>query len=308
MKELVAIAIDEDDGVRLDRWFKRYKPEITHSLLQKLLRKGLVRVNKRKVETSYRVKEGDEIILKDIGLQEPERATSYKMPVNVSDNDIKDFQRMVIFENNDYIIINKPPGLASQGGTGIKMSVDDMIRSISERYKLVHRLDRDTSGVLVIGKKTTAASKFAELLKYKQVTKIYWALVLGRPPQQKGVIKLALMKKGADKNGKGHQKIEVDEAEGKKAITEYTILEDLGGKMTWLELSPITGRMHQLRVHCASMGCPIIGDGKYGGADVHIKGMERKLHLHARRIIIDELNIDVTAPLPKHMELYTPDI
>jgi 23S rRNA pseudouridine955/2504/2580 synthase len=302
MKELVAIAIDEDDGVRLDRWFKRYKPEITHSLLQKLLRKGLVRVNKKKVETSYRVKEGDEIILKDIGFKEQEAAESYKMPVSVSDNDIKDFQRMVIFENNDYIIINKPSGLASQGGTGIKMSVDDMIRSISDRYKLVHRLDRDTSGVLVIGKKTTAAARFAELLKAKQVNKIYWALVLGRPPQTEGVIKLALMKKGEK-----HQKIEVDEAEGKKAITEYRILEDLGGQYTLLELSPITGRMHQLRVHCASMGCPIIGDGKYGGAEVHIKGMDKKLHLHARRIIVDELNIDVTAPLPKHMELYSPN-
>ena len=304
MKELIAIAIDEDDGVRLDRWFARYKPEITHSLLQKFLRKRLVRVNGKKVETSYRVKVGDEIMLKDVGFEERERE-QYKMPnpVNVSDRDIKDFHNMVIFENKDYIIINKPSGLASQGGTGIKMSVDDMIRAVSERYKLVHRLDRDTSGVLVIGKKTTAAAKFAELLKAKQVTKIYWAVVLGRPPQNKGIIKLALMKKGEK-----HQKIEVDEDEGKKAITEYTVLEDLGGKMTWLELSPITGRMHQLRVHCASMGCPIIGDGKYGGTDVHIKGMDRKLHLHARRIIIDELDIDVTAPLPKHMELYAPSV
>ena len=301
MKELIAIAIDEDDGVRLDRWFARYKPEITHSLLQKFLRKRLVRVNGKKVETSYRVKTGDEIMLKDVGFKEPEHSTSYKMPVVVSENHLKDFQKMVIFENNDYIIINKPSGLASQGGTGIKISVDDMIRSISDRYKLVHRLDRDTSGVLVIGKKTTAASRFADLLKAKQVQKIYWALVLGTPPQQEGVIKLALMKKGEK-----HQKIEVDEEEGKKAITEYRILENLGGQYSLLELSPITGRMHQLRVHCASMGCPIIGDGKYGGAEVHVKGMDRKLHLHARRIIIDELGIDVTAKLPKHMETYSP--
>jgi 23S rRNA pseudouridine955/2504/2580 synthase len=301
MKELVAIAIDEDDGIRLDRWFKRYKPEITHSLLQKYLRKGLVKVNRKKVETSYRVKEGDEILLKDFVFKEIEKA-DYKMPkpVSVSDNDIKDFKRMIIFENNDYIVINKPHGLASQGGTGIKMSVDDMIRAISDRYKLVHRLDRETSGVLVIGKKTSAAARFSDLLRHKQVTKIYWALVKGKPPQQKGIIKLALMKKGEK-----HQKIEVDD-EGKMAVTEYTVMEDLAGRFTWLELCPITGRMHQLRVHCASIGCPIVGDGKYGGADVQVKGMERKLHLHARRLIVEELGIDVTAPLPKHMEQYAP--
>lgn len=304
MKELIAIAIDEDDGVRLDRWFKRYKPEVTHSLLQKFLRKGLVKVNRKKVETSYRVKVGDEILLKDVGFEERE-PQQYKMPVAVSDRDLKDFQNMVIFENNDYIIINKPPGLASQGGTGIKISVDDMIRNISERYKLVHRLDRDTSGVLVIGKKTSAAARLSEMLRGKEVNKIYWALVLGKPPQSEGTIRVPIMKKG-NKDGTGLQKIEVDD-EGKMATTDYRILEDLGGKFTWLELRPITGRMHQLRVHCAHMGCPIIGDGKYGGADVQVKGFERKLHLHARRIIIDELNIDVTAKLPKHMEQFAPN-
>jgi 23S rRNA pseudouridine955/2504/2580 synthase len=301
MKELIAIAIDEDDGVRLDRWFARYKPEITHSLLQKFLRKRLVRVNGKKVETSYRVKVGDEIMLKDIGFKEPEHAYK-KAPVSVSDRNIKDFHQMVIFENADYIIINKPSGLASQGGTGIKISVDDIIRSISERYKLVHRLDRETSGVLVIAKKTTAAARFAEILKAREIEKIYWALVVGRPPQTEGVIKEPISKIG-DK----HQRIEVNN-EGKKAVTLYNTIDEMAGKFTWLELRPITGRMHQLRVHCAHMGCPIVGDGKYGGGDVQIKGMERKLHLHARRIIIDELKIDVTAPLPPHMEQYAPDL
>ena len=216
---------------------------------------------------------------------------------------VEQFNKLIIFENNDYVIINKPPGLASQGGTGIKISVDDMIGAISERYKLIHRLDKDTSGVLAIAKKTTAAAHFSKLLQNKEVTKIYWALVRGVPPKMKGVIKLSLAKRG-DKM----EKVEVDDIDGKKAITEYTVLERLAKEMSWLELSPITGRTHQLRVHCAAIGCPIIGDGKYGGAEAFDKGMTNKLHLHARRLVVRELGIDVTAKLPEHMKAVEPNI
>jgi 23S rRNA pseudouridine955/2504/2580 synthase len=292
----------EDDGIRIDRWFKRHMPDVTHSLLQKLLRKGLVRINGKKQESSHRLKSGDDIIIKAqiaTGDAAPKQTAK---PLN-SLHLAQDFERMIIFENNDFIVINKPPGLPSQGGTGIKVSVDDMIRSISDRYKLVHRLDRDTSGCLVIGKKTTAAAKFSELLRHKQMQKIYWAMVVGCPEHPAGTIKLALAKKG-DKI----QKVEVDEAEGKNAITDYTVLERMGPKFSWLELSPITGRMHQLRVHCVAIGCPIIGDGKYGGRESFIQGFENKLHLHARHLIVPELGIDVTAPLPKHMEAYAPTL
>ena len=213
-----------------------------------------------------------------------------------------EFHKLVIFETNDYIIINKPSGLATQGGSGIKVSVDDMIRAVSERYKLVHRLDKDTSGVLVIAKKTTAAAKFSLLLQNKKVTKIYWALVHGRPQKDKGIIKLAIAKRG-----ERMEKMEVDE-EGKKAVTEYTVMEHFANQLSWLELSPITGRTHQLRVHCAAIGCPIIGDGKYGGAVAFEKGLSDQLHLHARRIIVRELGIDVTAKLPEHMAQVAPGI
>jgi 23S rRNA pseudouridine955/2504/2580 synthase len=212
------------------------------------------------------------------------------------------FDDMVLWEDNDFILINKPPGLASQGGSGIKVSVDDLIRNISDRYKLVHRLDKDTSGVLAIAKKTTAAARFSELLKRKQMTKIYWALVKGVPEHRQGTINLPLAKKGARM-----EKVEVDYEEGKKAITEYSVMETLGMKMSWLELSPITGRTHQLRVHCAAMGCPIIGDGKYGGSEAFVQGVSNSLHLHARRLIVPELGIDVTAELPKHMKPIGPD-
>jgi len=294
-------ATDEDNDIRLDRWFKRYQPQYTHSLLQKLLRKKLVRVNGKRAQASLRLKIGDEIAIKASSFSPEEQDNNQSAKPKMPFKHNYSLEEMTIFENNDFIVINKPHGLASQGGTGVKVSVDDIIQAASERYKLVHRLDRETSGVMVIAKKTSAAATFSKLIQAKQMTKIYWALVKGTPLQQKGIIKNALMKKG-DK----HQKMEIDE-EGKKAVTEYTLLEDMAGRFSWLELVPITGRMHQLRVHCASIGCPIIGDGKYGGAEAQIKGMERKLHLHARRIIIEELGIDVTAPLPKHMQEYAPD-
>lgn len=311
----------DDSGARLDKWAKRYLPDVPHSMVQRMLRKGQLRVNGKKVEANHRIVTGDEIILKsnllgdwevnakgapvknrsrrkkeDDELSSEERELNYEQLA-------KDFQKLIIFENNDYVIINKPHGLASQGGRGITVSVDDMIHAVSDRYKLVHRLDKDTSGVLAIAKKTTAAAKFAELLNQKKITKIYWALVRGVPPKQKGVIKYSLAKKG-DKM----EKVEVDDAEGKKSITEYTLLERLAWEMSWLELSPITGRTHQLRVHCAAIGCPIIGDGKYGGAESFEKGLSNKLHLHARRLYIKELGIDVTAPLPDHMKEVAPNV
>ena len=294
--------INQDDtGIRLDRWAKRNLPQIPHSLLQRMLRKGQLRLNTKKAQANQRVAAGDEIIIR-AGVFNPRADQRTENQKSNNQHLAKEFRKLIIFENDDYIVINKPPGLASQGGSGIKISVDDMIREISPRYKLVHRLDKDTSGVLAIAKKTTAASRFAEALKGKKMTKIYWALVRGVPPKQKGIIKLSLAKKGTRM-----EKVEVDE-EGKKSITEYTVLENLAGELSWLELSPITGRTHQLRVHCAAIGCPIIGDGKYGGAVSFEKGLSNKLHLHARRLYTKELGIDVTAPLPDHMQDVAPDI
>jgi len=310
--------VDEDnDGARLDRWTKRFLPDVPHSMLNRMLRKGQMRVNGKKVEANFRLKKGDEIVLKGgllgewetnkSGTGKKKRPKGERAEIDDVKADpqemIKDFEKLIIFENNDYVIINKPSGLPSQGGTGIKVSVDDMIGAVSERYKLVHRLDRDTSGVLAIAKKTTAAAAFSKLLQNKETTKIYWALVRGVPPKMKGVIKLSLAKRG-DKM----EKVEVDDADGKKSITEYTVIERLGKEMSWLELSPITGRTHQLRVHCAAIGCPIIGDGKYGGADAFDKGLSNKLHLHARRLVVKQLGIDVTAKLPPHMKSIEPNV
>lgn len=295
---------DDDNNIRLDRWFKRNQPDMQHSLLQKLLRKGLVRVNGKKAETSHRVSLGDEITLK---MQVEARAEipyeKKEKPKEVINNPEEELRKMTIWEDKDFVVINKPYGLASQGGTGITISVDDIIKAVDERYRLVHRLDRETTGVLVIAKKPSMAAKFGELLKSRMgMDKIYWALVLGKPEKQQGKIKQPLAKRGEK-----IERVEVDEENGKFALTEYRILESMHNRFSWLELKPITGRTHQLRVHCAFIGCPIIGDGKYGGTEVFEAGLENKLHLHARRLIVPELGINVTAPLPSHMKEIAPD-
>lgn len=290
MAHKIHIVAEDDADSRLDRWFKRHRPEYNHSLLQKMLRKKDIRVNRKRAQTDTRLEEGDEIFVLDIkpSTDEPRKVNA---PQPVAGHQIEDFNSWIIFENKDYLAINKPQGLASQGGRGITVSVDDIIRTISPRYKLVHRLDKDTSGVLVIAKKTTAASAFSRILQSGGVDKTYIALVSGLPELKEGEINLPLLKKGQP------EKMTVDD-KGKYALSEYRILQNLGGAMSILELKPITGRTHQLRVHCAAIGHPIIGDGKYGGTKAFTDGFSNKLHLHARSISIPELDIEAEAPLP----------
>lgn len=291
MKFTKQIVIKDDDNIRLDRWFKRHHPEFTQALLQKFLRKKDIRVNGKRAEANNRLQEGDEIKFPEVKAQERQEKKP-KIETQISKSAVEDFKSWIIFENNDYLAINKPQGLASQGGRGVKISVDDIIRQISPRYKLVHRLDKDTSGVLVVAKKTTAATKFGEALKTGQVEKIYIALVKGAPKPKKGKINLPLIKKGKI------EKMEVDEA-GKKALTEYEVIENMGKEMSLLQLRPITGRTHQLRAHCAAIGHPIIGDGKYGGKEAFMDELENKLYLHAKYISVPELGIEAEAKTPK---------
>lgn len=283
----------EDSGIRLDKWFKRHMPEYNQSLLQKMLRKKDIRVNGSRAETNMKVEEGDIISAFIVKLKDPNPKPNYES--QITNNEIEDFKSWIVFENNDFLAINKPQGLPSQGGSGIKISVDDIIREISPRYKLVHRLDKDTSGVLVIAKKTTAAANFSRLMQTKKdVDKTYIALVKGTPKPKVGSIDLPLMKKGKI------ERMEVDE-NGKKATTYYRVLQNMGNEMSLVELKPITGRTHQLRAHCLAIGHPIIGDGKYGGREAFIDGLHDKLHLHAKHISIPELEIEASAQLPEYL-------
>lgn len=299
---------DKDDDIRLDRWMKRHYPAITYGMLEKALRKGDVRVNGKKVKASEHVKTGQVIKIYDpltrdrgseVGDQGKERKPAPGLR-SLKPEDVQLMQESVLFKNDDVIVINKPAGLAVQGGTGITRSVDGMLDALrfdGERPKLVHRLDKDTSGVLVLARNAKTATRLMKEFSGKTAEKTYWALTKGVPDSDEGKIDMPLSKQEEG----DHEKVAVDEDEGKRAVTYFKVIERLARTTAWVELMPITGRTHQLRVHMAEIGNPILGDGKYGGKNAMIEGLSNRLHLHARRIVIPGL-LDVTAPLPRHMQ------
>jgi 23S rRNA pseudouridine955/2504/2580 synthase len=215
---------------------------------------------------------------------------------------------MVIGKTPSALVLNKPPGLATQGGTGTHHHVDGLLDAFAEegdpRPRLVHRLDKDTSGVLLVARTPGSAAFFSRRFAGRSAKKIYWALVIGVPEVADGTIEAPLAKQP----GTGGEKMHVDTEGGQPAKTRYRVVDRAGNRAAWVELQPLTGRTHQLRVHMAAIGHPIVGDGKYGGQDAFLTGsISRKMHLHARRLIIDTPDtgedggtLDVTAELPEH--------
>jgi len=211
---------------------------------------------------------------------------------------------MVIKQTKSAIVLNKPPGLATQGGSKTTRHVDGLLDAFVEgdgpRPRLVHRLDKDTSGVLLIARTPGSAAFFSKRFSGRSARKIYWALIAGVPDVKEGTIDAPLAKQP----GTGGEKMHIDEEAGQPAKTRYRVVDKAGNRAAWVELEPLTGRTHQLRVHLAAIGHPIVGDGKYGGQDSFLTGsISRKMHLHARRLIIDEPGggkLDVTAELPEH--------
>lgn len=300
------IVADKDDDIRLDRWFKRYFPELNHGAVEKALRKGDIRVEGKKAKAADHVRTGQTITIRDWLLNNAMPAAGARKPtakIIITPKDEQMMKEAVILKKKDLLVLNKPSGLSVQGGTGITKSVDGLLDTLrfdsDERPKLVHRLDKDTSGVLLLARTTKAAAQLAKTFADKSAEKIYWALVKGVPDSEEGKIDMPLSKQEEG----DHEKMAVDAEEGKRAVTYFRIIERLANSYSWVELRPITGRTHQLRVHMAEIGNPIIGDGKYGGKEAHIEGMgiSGKLHLHARRLIIPGV-VDVTAPLPPHMQ------
>ena len=292
----------QDDDIRLDRWFARHFPGVTQGELQKLLRKKLVRVDGKRVETNSRIKAGQLI-------RHPEfdDATTPRPKPQPRAADTAWLKEAILFENKHCIIINKPSGLATQGGTGQSTHMDALLPALQGHYpeapRLVHRLDKDTSGVLVIARSAKAADILMKQFADKSTEKTYWALVAGVPVPQEGLIDAPI---GKLRTG-GGDRMGIDPEGGKRALTEYRVIEPLARRFAWVELKPLTGRTHQLRVHMAEMECQIIGDRKYGGNRAFPEGMNlpKKLHLHARHIIIPDLfgeMIEATAPLPPHMQ------
>jgi 23S rRNA pseudouridine955/2504/2580 synthase len=295
--ETRAVGADEAD-VRLDRWFRRHFPEIGHGRLQRLLRTGQVRVDGRRAQANARLNPGQIVRIPPLPQGDPAPASPLVAPDRIDPADAAWLRSRILFEDPALIVLDKPAGLAVQGGTRTRKHVDGMLQawaSGGERPRLVHRLDRDTSGLLVVAKTAAAATKLTEAFRRQRVEKLYWALVVGRPPEPQGWIDQPLAKQP----GRGGERVAASAA-GVPARTAYRVVGRAGKVASWLALKPLTGRTHQLRAHCALLGSPIIGDGKYGGARAHPDGAPKGLMLHARDIRLphpDGSIVEFTAPL-----------
>ena len=295
----------EDAEIRVDRWFKRHFPALGHGRLEKLLRTGQIRLDGKRVEASDRVVAGQRVRVPPLpaapppGEARPQRAAP-------SAADTKLLQDRVLYRDDEIIVINKPEGLAVQGGTGTNRHLDGLLDALrfdaKERPRLVHRLDKDTSGVLVLARHARAAARIGEMFRSKSTRKVYWAITVGVPKPRAGKIDQPLAKQA----GPAGERVAADDEEGDRALTYYRTVARAGDRFAWLALEPVTGRTHQLRVHCLTLGTPILGDGKYGGAAAHPESLPeaKKLHLHARAIALPlrgSKMLTVTAPLPPHM-------
>lgn len=293
----------DDDGVRLDRWFKRNLPKIGFATVSRWARTGQIRVDGKRAAPEDRLVAGQIVRVPPGGEAKP-GSKAPRARRELSEEEIAQAEAMVLEQDRAAIVLNKPPGLATQGGSGTTHHVDGLLDAFcgpdEPRPRLVHRLDKDTSGVLLVARTPGSAAFFSRRFSGRTATKIYWALVVGVPDIAQGLIELPLAKQP----GTGGEKMHVDEAGGQAAKTRYRMIERAGNSAAWVELHPLTGRTHQLRVHMAAIGHPIVGDGKYGGQGAFLTGsISRKMHLHARRLLIDHPDgdrIDVTAPLPEH--------
>jgi 23S rRNA pseudouridine955/2504/2580 synthase len=321
---------EDEEGMRLDRWFKRRVPTLSLSHLNKIVRTGQVRVDGARVKTAFRLTQGQSVRVPPLNLEaQPERV------FEPSESDVRALRDMVLFEDRDLMVLNKPFGLAVQGGSGTKVHIDGMLASIpnerGDRPVLVHRLDRDTSGVLLVAKTRKMAADLGEIFRSRQAKKTYWALVEGVPRPEQGRISLYLAKGEGMGDVRGpnfgsdpadhlaREKMRVakhGDDDAQHSVTYYATVDRVVSRVAWLSMKPITGRTHQLRAHAEAIGHPIIGDPKYGLKPKNDPrrndplravpdGIEMKLHLLARRLVLPHPKggtLDVTAPLPAHMK------
>lgn len=307
---LITLTVSEGEGTRLDRWLRRHYPSLLQSVLEKLLRQGKIRLDGKKVTAGTRLSLGQALTVPhDIASlipSTPKETSQFQSQPVFSSEDKEFLESLIIWEDEEVLILNKPHGLAVQGGSKTERHVDGLLQNYSHytkcRYRLVHRLDRDTSGVFLIAKTLEVANHLAASFRTGAIQKTYWCVAMGIPTPQHGNIEAPLLK-GGDGN---REKVSVDLKHGKKALTLYKteakLIKPGLPKLSWLELSPQTGRTHQLRVHTAHIGHPILGDGKYGGKEATT--LSRHLHLHARAISFPDLSgclLTFTAPLPPHM-------
>lgn len=324
MSRVQIVTVGPGDGdQRLDRWMKRLFPHLAQGRIEKMCRKGEIRVNGGRVKPATRVETGDEVRIPP--LPEPGEVRSAPKPL-VSDADARMIQSCVLFRDAHLLVLNKPAGIPVQGGSKQTRHIDGLSEALrfgaEEKPRLVHRLDKDTSGVLVMARSRAVAAGLTRAFRARETRKIYWAVLAGVPMPRMGTVRFGLVKApGHGAGGEGEKMLcvhprDVENTPGAKhATSDYAVLSNLGARACWAALVPVTGRTHQLRAHMAELGHPIIGDGKYGGSGQENLGdgwgaqlggeISRKLHLHARSLTITHPvfgnRMTVTAPLPEHM-------
>ena len=317
------IRIAEGEGdQRLDRWFRRRFPHVSQGRIEKMCRKGEIRLDGGRVKPATRVEDGQTVRIPPL----PDSAAPAPEKPQVSEADAALIRNAVIYRDGHIIALNKPPGLPTQGGSKQTRHVDGLAEALcfgsGEKPRLVHRLDKDTSGVLILARTRAVAGALTEAFRARDTRKIYWAAVAGVPEPRMGTIRFGLVKApGHGAKGEGEKMLAVHPREveatpgAKHATTDYAVLSNLGTRVSWLALVPVTGRTHQLRAHMAEIGHPIVGDGKYGGSGQENLGdgwgaqlggeISRKLHLHARSLSLTHPvtghRLTLTAPLPEHM-------
>lgn len=297
----------EEAGIRLDRWFKRHFPALGHGPLEKLLRTGQVRVDGGRVKAGFRLDAGQQVRVPPVGDAGDRPRTRQYTPIADADREM--IQDAVIHMDEAVIVLNKPPGLAVQGGSRTERHIDGMLDALrlgaKQRPKLVHRLDRDTSGVLLLARTPAAAARLGKSFQNRSARKIYWALTRGAPEADEGHIRAPLAKLASGKDGRERVGVVAKgDPRGQRAETVYRVVEPVGDSVAWVAFMPLTGRTHQLRAHAALIETPIVGDRKYGGPDAVMSALAPKLHLHARSIELPHPvkgTLSVTAPLPPHM-------
>ena len=318
------IAVGPGKGAqRLDRWLRGVIPDLTQAAIERMCRKGEIRIDGSRVRPSTRVDVGQTVRIPPLARKSSDPAPTVER-LSITDNDSEMIRSFVLYRDDHLIVLNKPSGLASQGGSGLgDRHVDRLTEALtfglSERPRLVHRLDKDTSGLLVLARSQRVARSLSEALRHRKVRKLYWAVVAGVPRSPRGTIRYGLVKAGVQGNEKMQcvHPEEIDMTAGaKRAVTDYAVIDTVGNRMAWLAMVPLTGRTHQLRAHIAQIGHPIIGDSKYGSSRQENAGdgwgagagpeIDRRLHLHARTLTIEHpitnRIMTFTAPLPPHMK------
>ena len=298
------IVTDDDDGIRLDRWFKRNLADVSFNQVSRWARTGQIRIDGKRATPGDRIESGQSIRVPPAEAKDEEELRPRRAVIELTDEETELVQSMKIDHGRDWFLLNKPPGLATQGGTKTSQHLDRLLGGLAgeneQRPKLVHRLDKDTSGVLLVARSARAAAHFSKSFSGRTARKVYWAIITGVPSLDQGLVDAPLAKQP----GSGGEKMHVDEKDGQSAKTRYRMIDRVGNRAAWVELQPLTGRTHQLRAHMAAIGHPIVGDAKYGGAEAFLTGgVSRKMHLHARRLRIDGpdgVMIDGTAELPVH--------